>query len=72
MSSRLSDLGRREEALAAIEEAVTIYRRLTRARPAAFAGRLANSLKCQAAILSALGRDAEAKAARDEADRLDG
>jgi hypothetical protein len=70
-SSRLSDLGRREEALAAIEEAVTIHRRLTQTRPAAFAGRLAKSLKRQAAILSALGRDAEAKAARDEADNLD-
>ncbi len=36
-SSCLSGLGRREEALAAIEEAVTIRRELARARPAVFA-----------------------------------
>ena len=33
LSNRLGDLGRREEALAAIEEAVTIYRQLAEARP---------------------------------------
>jgi tetratricopeptide (TPR) repeat protein len=32
-SNRLSDLGRREKALAAIEEAVKLYRGLTAARP---------------------------------------
>ena len=66
-SIRLSDLGRREEALAAIEEAVTIRRELARTRPAVFASRYASSLKTQAMILSALGRSAEAQAARDEA-----
>ena len=33
-SGRLSELGRREDALAAIEEAVTIYRQLARYPPA--------------------------------------
>src|ERR1019366_1283655 len=43
-SERLADLGRREEALAAIEEAATTYRALAQARPAVFAGRYASSL----------------------------
>jgi len=66
-SGRLAALGRREEALAAIEDAVTIRRELARARPAVFASRYASSLKTQAMILSALGRSAEAQGARDEA-----
>jgi hypothetical protein len=66
-SNGLSDLGRREGALAAIEEAVTIRRKLVRTRPTVFASRYASSLKTQAVILSALGRSAEAQAARDEA-----
>ena len=36
LSIRLADLGRREEALAAIEEAAGIYRQLAEARPDAF------------------------------------
>ena len=36
LSVRLGDLGRREEALAAIEEAITIRRELAAARPDAF------------------------------------
>ena len=35
-SNRLAELGRREEALAAVEEAVTIYRQLAQDRPGAF------------------------------------
>ena len=35
-SKALADLGRREDALAAIEHAVQIYRRLAKARPEAF------------------------------------
>ena len=66
-SNRLSGLGRREEALAAIDEAVTIRRALAETRPAVFASRFANSLEIQATILSALGRDAEARVAREEA-----
>jgi hypothetical protein len=41
---RLSNLGRREEALAATQEAVDIYRRLAQARPDAFLPDLATSL----------------------------
>ena len=66
-SNGLSDLGRREEALAAIEKAVTIRRELARTRPTVFASRYASSLKTQAMILSALERSAEAQAVRDEA-----
>ena len=42
LSVRLADLGRREEALAAIEEAVTIHRELAAARPDAFRPDLAS------------------------------
>ena len=44
LSVRLADLGRPEEALAAIEEAVIIYRELAAARPDAFRPDLATSL----------------------------
>ena len=39
LSNRLADLGRREDALAAIEEAVDVYRQLAAARPDAFTPR---------------------------------
>ena len=71
-SERLADLGRREEALAAIEEAATTYRALAQARPAVFAGRYASSLEAQAAILSELGRDSEAQAVQQEAAAIRG
>ena len=41
-SGRLAELGRREEALAAIEEAAGIYRQLAEARPDAFLPDLAD------------------------------
>ena len=44
LSVRLGELGRREEALAAIQEAVTIRRELAAARPDAFRPDLASSL----------------------------
>ena len=44
LAIRLAGLGRREEALAAIEEAVTIRRELAAARPDAFRPDLAVSL----------------------------
>ena len=49
LSNWLSRLGRREEALAAIEEAVTICRQLAAARPDAFLPDLATSLNNQSA-----------------------
>ena len=66
-SSCLSDLGRREEALAVIEEAVTAYRELARTRPDAFLPGLAMSLNNQSSCLSDLGRREEAPAAIEEA-----
>jgi hypothetical protein len=69
-SSRLSELGRREEALAVIEEAVTIRRQLADARPHVFSAPLMTSLRLLAAILDSLARDSEAAQARAEADRL--
>ena len=71
-SLRLADLGRREEALTATDQAVTAYRALAETRPAVFASRFANSLEIQATILSALGRDAEARVAREEAAAMRG
>ncbi|HEY3482937.1 MAG TPA: hypothetical protein VGL02_28990, partial [Streptomyces sp.] len=43
-SGRLADLGRREEALDAIEHAADIYRQLARDWPGVFNARLRNSL----------------------------
>ena len=63
----LAALGRREEALAAAEEAVAIYRRLAAARPDAFEPDLAASLSNLGSRLSAIGRREEALAATEEA-----
>ena len=45
LAARLADLGRREDALAAIEEAARIYRELAAARPDAFRPDLEQSLR---------------------------
>jgi tetratricopeptide (TPR) repeat protein len=63
----LGDLGRREDALAAIDEAVTTYRQLATTRPDAFLPDLAMALNNQSNQLSDLGRREEALAAIDEA-----
>ena len=63
----LADLGRWEEALDAVEQAVAIHRQLARDLPGAFTPGLARSLNNLAATLSELGRDDEATAARVEA-----
>ena len=55
LSVRLSDLGRREEALAAIEEAVAVYRELAALRPDAFRPDLARSLAVLGNCLEAMG-----------------
>jgi len=65
--NRLSDLGRREDALAAIEEAVAIPRALSQARPDAFRPVLALSLNNLSTCLSDLGRREDALAAIEEA-----
>jgi tetratricopeptide (TPR) repeat protein len=67
LANRLSDLGRREPALAAAEEAVALYRQLTAARPDAFTPDLAMSLNNLASFLSDLGRREPALAAAEEA-----
>ena len=67
LSNRLADLGRREEALAAIEQAVTIRRQLAEARPDAFLPDLATSLNNLSNRLADLGRREEALAAIEEA-----
>ena len=66
----LGALGRREEALAAAEEAVRLYRALAEACPDAFTTHLAWSLATLATMLGALGRREEALAAAEEAVRL--
>ena len=67
LANVLSDLGRREEALTAAQEAADLYRALARARPEAFTPDLAMSLNNLAAMLSTLGRREEALTAAQEA-----
>jgi tetratricopeptide (TPR) repeat protein len=67
LGNRLGDLGRREEALAAAQEAADSYRRLAAARPDAFLPHLAMSLSNLGNRLSDLGRREEALAAAQEA-----
>jgi tetratricopeptide (TPR) repeat protein len=67
LSGRLGVLGRREEALAAIEEAVDTYRELAAARPDEFRPGLAMSLYNLANWRTELGRREEALAPAEEA-----
>ncbi|MFG3602529.1 tetratricopeptide repeat protein [Micromonospora chersina] len=67
LSIRLSETGRRDEALAAIEEAATTYRRLADANPAAYLPNLAASLNNLSVDLGEAGRRDEALAAIEEA-----
>ena len=67
LSIRLGDLGRPEEALAAIEEAVAICRQLAQTRPDALLPDLATMLNNQSGHLNGLGRREEALAAIEEA-----
>ena len=69
----LGGLGRRVEALAAIQEAVTIFRELAAVRPDAFRPDLARALSNLSLMLAELGRRVEALAAIQEAvDHLPG
>ncbi len=67
LSLRLADLGRREEALAAIQESITINRELAAAHPDEFHPDLAVSLNTLSLRLADLGRQEEALAAIQEA-----
>ncbi|MBF0187010.1 MAG: SUMF1/EgtB/PvdO family nonheme iron enzyme [Magnetococcales bacterium] len=69
-SAMLSALGRRKEALTAVDEAVRIYGALSESRPEAFLPDLAMSLSNQSGELSALGRHKKALTAVDEAVRI--
>jgi tetratricopeptide (TPR) repeat protein len=60
---RLSEMGRRAEALQATQEAVDLYRRLAAQHPDAFLPHLARSLGAYGLVLRGLGRSAEAAAA---------
>ncbi|MGW5058618.1 SAV_2336 N-terminal domain-related protein [Streptomyces sp. NPDC004096] len=68
-SARLGEgeLGRREESLEAITEAVDVYRRLAAARPEAYLPELAAALRNQSARLRELGRREDGLAAIEEA-----
>ena len=67
LSNWLSSAGQREEALTAIDQAVTAYRDLAAARPDAFLPDLATSLNNQSNRLADLGRREEALTAIDQA-----
>ena len=67
LAVRLADLGRREDALAAVEESVTIRRELAVARPDVFQPDLAMSLGNLSNGLAGLGRREDALAAVEEA-----
>jgi len=66
----LSEMGRREEALQATQEAVEIRRRLAAQHPDAFLPDLARSLNNLGAMLSEMGRREEALEATQEAVNL--
>ena len=69
LGTRLSELGRREEALEATRESADIRRKLAEARPDAFLPYLAGSLNNLGTRLSELGRREEAlEATRESAD----
>jgi tetratricopeptide (TPR) repeat protein len=70
LSSRLADLGRPEDALEAIGEAVRIYRELIAAGSDAFKSDLARSLTIQSNDLTALGRQEDALTAVNEAVKI--
>ena len=57
---RLAEAGRREEALGAAQEAVTLHRQLAEANPAAYAPDLARSLNNLGIRLAEAGRREEA------------
>jgi tetratricopeptide (TPR) repeat protein len=67
LANMLSNLGRREEALARAQEAMDLYRALAAQRPDAFRPDLATSLNTLAVMLSKLGRREEALARAQEA-----
>ena len=70
LSVRHSELGQREAALSAAQEAVELYRKLSRERPDAFTPDLAGSLNNLAKMLSDLGQREAALSTAQEAVEL--
>ena len=70
LANRLSNLGRREEALAASQETANLYRDLAAARPDAFTVDLARSLGARGRILRGAERHGDAAASFAEGLRL--
>ena len=66
LASRLSEVGQRTEALAAINQSVDLYRELAAAQPEAFRPVLATSLNNHAKMLREVGQRAEALSAINE------
>jgi len=62
LSGCLGDMGRREDALVAIEEAVELYRALAAAQPPYHSAELAALLDARASLLGVVGRNREALA----------
>lgn len=71
LSDQLSELGRREEALKAVEKAVEVYERLAEALPRVFGPRFVKSLRRLVECLEAVGRSAEAQQLAAELARLE-
>jgi len=67
LADRLAQVEQRDEALAAIEESVRIYQRLTKTDPEPFRPDLASALNSQAMRLAELGRPDDALDAIEEA-----
>jgi tetratricopeptide (TPR) repeat protein len=67
LGNGLGELGRREDALAAAQEATDIYRRVAAERPDEFLPNMASSLNNLGIRLSELGRHEDALAAAEEA-----
>ena len=67
LGKMLSELGQREDALKATQEAVDIYRKLAEKRPDAFLPDLAMSLNNLGKMLSELGQREDALKATQEA-----
>ena len=67
LGNRLSDLGRREQALEATKEAVDIYRNLAKQRPDAFLPDLATALGALHVVYKGMGRAEEAQGTIAEA-----
>ena len=70
LSNRLSDLGRIEEALGAINEALALYRSLATRKPTALNLELVMSLFNMYVFLSGMGRHEEARRVYSEAENL--